>query len=226
MKQVLPADSYEINIRGAIMQLQALIFDFGGVIVRTEDRSSRELLAEELNMTYDQLSDVIFASASARLASLGRITAEDHWEAVRHTLGVTDNDLPRIRDLFWAGDTLDFDLVDLIRSFRPRYRTALLSNAWDDLRSMLIGYWKIADAFDEIVISAEEGVVKPYPQIYEITLERLHLESGQAVFVDDFIENVLGAQAVGMQAIHFLSIDQTRAELKDFTRNERFDSEH
>ena len=199
------------------MQLSALIFDFGGVIVRTEDRLPREQLAEELNMTYEQLSDAIFASESSRLASLGRITAEEHWEAVRQALGVTENDLPRIRDLFWAGDTLDFDLVDLIRSFRPQYRTALLSNAWGDLRGMLTGYWKIADAFDEIVISAEEGVVKPYPQIYQITLERLHLEPGQAVFVDDFIENVQGAQAVGMQTIHFRSIDQIRAEIKDFT---------
>lgn len=199
------------------MQLSALIFDFGGVIVRTKDRLPREQLAEELNMTYEQLSDAIFASESSRLASLGRITAEEHWEAVRQALGVTENDLPRIRDLFWAGDTLDFDLVDLIRSFRPQYRTALLSNAWGDLRGMLTGYWKIADAFDEIVISAEEGVVKPYPQIYQITLERLHLEPGQAVFVDDFIENVQGAQAVGMQTIHFRSIDQIRAEIKDFT---------
>ncbi|MCK4725388.1 MAG: HAD family phosphatase [Anaerolineales bacterium] len=198
------------------MKISAVIFDFGGVIVRTEDRSSREQLAEELNMTYDQLSDAIFASESARLASLGRITAEDHWEAVRKALGLNDNDLPRIRDLFWAGDTLDFDLVDLIRSFRPGYRTALLSNAWDDLRGMLTGHWKIADAFDTIVISAEEGVVKPYPQIYETTLERLHLDPGQAVFVDDFIENIQGAQAVGMQTIHFRSIDQTRAELKKY----------
>ena len=199
------------------MQIRALIFDFGGVIVRTKDRLPREQLAEELNMTYEQLSLAIFASDSSRLASLGRITAEDHWEAVRQALGVTVGELPRIKDLFWAGDTLDFDLVKLIRSYRPNYRTALLSNAWDDLRGMLTSFWEIADAFDEIVISAEEGVVKPYPQIYQITLERLHIEPGQAVFVDDFIENVQGAQAVGVQAIHFRSIEQTRRELQDFT---------
>ncbi len=200
------------------MQLGALIFDFGGVIVRTEDRSPREQLAEELDMTYDQLSDVIFAGESSRLASLGLITAEEHWEAVSDDLGLSANDLPRIKDHFWAGDILDFDLVELIRSFRPMYQTALLSNAWDDLRDMLADHWKIADAFDEIVISAEEGVVKPYPQIYQITLERLNLEPGQAVFVDDFIENVQAAQAFGMQTIHFRSIDQVRAELKDITR--------
>lgn len=200
------------------MQLGALIFDFGGVIVRTEDRSPREQLAEELDMTYDQLSDVIFAGESSRLASLGLITAEEHWEAVSDDLGLSANDLPRIKDHFWAGDILDIDLVELIRSFRPKYQTALLSNAWDDLRDMLADHWKIADAFDEIVISAEEGVVKPYPQIYQITLERLNLEPGQAVFVDDFIENVQAAQAFGMQTIHFRSIDQVRAELMDITR--------
>jgi epoxide hydrolase-like predicted phosphatase len=200
------------------MQLGALIFDLGGVIVRTEDRSPREQLAEELDMTYEQLSDVIFAGESSRLASLGHITAAEHWEAVSYDLGLSANDLPRIRALFWAGDTLDFDLIDLIRSFRPKYQTALLSNAWDDLRDMLINHWKIADAFDEIVISAEEGVVKPYPQIYQITLERLAIEPGQAVFVDDFIENVQAAQAFGMKTIHFRSIKQVRAELKDITR--------
>jgi HAD superfamily hydrolase (TIGR01509 family) len=56
-------------------------------------------------------------------------------------------------------------------------------------------------------------LVKPEPAIYELMLERLEVEAGRAVFLDDFIENVAGARQVGMQAIHFQSSEQALGEL-------------
>ena len=46
-------------------------------------------------------------------------------------------------------------------------------------------------------------------------LERLGVEAETAVFVDDFIENVEGARAVGMHAIHFRNSQQVMDELKE-----------
>ena len=45
--------------------------------------------------------------------------------------------------------------------------------------------------------------MKPKAEIYLLALEQLKVSPSEAVFVDDFIENVIGAQAVGMSAIHF-----------------------
>ena len=91
--------------------------------------------------------------------------------------------------------------------------TGLLSNAWDDLRSILINRWRIEDAFHDVIISAEVGLAKPNPDIYRLALERLQVTPFEAVFVDDFIENIQSAREVGMHAIHFRNSEQARDEL-------------
>jgi len=196
------------------MSIRAVIFDLGGVLVRTEDPTPRARLAQSLGMTPSELSRIIYDSETARLATLGAITTREHWEAVRRRLGLSAEELKNVPVEFWGGDTLDEALVNYLRTLRPRYKTALLSNAWDDLRRVVEESWMIADAFDEVIISAEVGLAKPDPRIYRLALARLDVEPGAAVFVDDFEENVEGARAVGMQAIQFRSPEQTLMELE------------
>ena len=195
------------------MSIRAVIFDLGGVLVRTENRAPREQLANSLGMTYEEISHVIFDSESARLATLGKITTQAHWENIRETLKLSPEEFSRVRVAFWSGDSLDENLVDYIRSLRLQYRTGLLSNAWDNLREIIESRWKISDAFDEIIISSEVGVAKPDPRIYHMTLNRLEVAPQEAVFVDDFIENVEAACSAGLNIIHFVKPGQAVSEL-------------
>jgi putative hydrolase of the HAD superfamily len=66
------------------------------------------------------------------------------------------------------------------------------------------------------VTSAEIGVMKPDPRIYQAMLEKLGVSPPETIFVDDFLENVEGARRLGMRSIHFLDPDQARAELHDW----------
>jgi HAD superfamily hydrolase (TIGR01509 family) len=65
------------------------------------------------------------------------------------------------------------------------------------------------DYVDEIIISAEEGVIKPDPKIYRIALERLEAEPETSLLLDDTEENVLAARDIGMKAIKFVNNDQS-----------------
>lgn len=58
------------------------------------------------------------------------------------------------------------------------------------------------------VISAQEGVAKPDPRIYDIAIGRFHLDPAQTLFVDDNACNVLAARAAGLQAVRFESAAQ------------------
>ncbi|UCH60878.1 MAG: HAD family phosphatase [Anaerolineales bacterium] len=196
------------------MGIKSIIFDLGGVIVRTENPEPRLRLAEELGLTNESLSQLIFNSESAKNATLGKLTTEDHWQAVRSALALDPDQYQHVENEFWGGDIVDMELVNYLRSLRGQYKTGLLSNAWDDLRAMLFNEWKIADAFDDVVISAEVGLAKPDPNIYLLAAERLGVLPQEAVFVDDFIENVQGARQVGMQAVHFRAPQQALDELK------------
>lgn len=193
--------------------IKAVIFDLGGVILRTEFDAPRHHLAEKLSVDYDDMLRAVFQSESCQLASLGRISADEHWINVTRLLKRPATDVELIRREFFAGDVIDRTLLDFIRSLRPRYKVGLLSNAWSDLREYTREN-RFDDAFDGLTISAEAGVVKPSAGAYELSLKQMGVNADESVFVDDFIENVEGARAVGMTAVHFKGIDELMKEMK------------
>ncbi len=195
------------------MNIRAVYFDFGGVLVRTEDKAPRTRLAERLGMSYKEVEGVVFASESSRLASTGAIPEEAHWQACAEALGVSRQEMDAIGQEFFAGDVIDTGLLDTIRSLRPQYKIGLISNAWSGLR-VYISRNGFADIFDHMVISAEVGMMKPDPQIYYHALEQFGVIPQEAVFLDDFEENITGAQAIGMNAIHFTDPRQAIQQLK------------
>ncbi len=200
------------------MNIRAVFFDLGGVIVRTEHQAPREHLAMRLNMEYEDLVRLVFQSETSRMASIGKISTDEHWAAVTRKLKRDAAEAKAIREEFFAGDMVDRKLVDFIRSLRPRCKTGVISNAWPDLRDYVVEQG-FDDAFDRMVISAEVGVMKPKAEIYQIALEQLEVSPAEAVFVDDFLENVEGARAVGMSALQFKDSEQAIVELKRFLKN-------
>ena len=193
--------------------IKALIFDVGGVLVRTVDRSRRAILEAELGLPKGQTDETVFNSAMGQAAQRGEVTSSNLWAWVQADFGLDKQGLGHFRHEFWGGDRVNEELVALIRSLHPRYQTAIISNFMDDLRRSLHEEYPIADAFDLIVISAEEKVMKPDPLIFQRTIERLGRKPEECVFVDDFAHNVEGARAVGMHAIHYTPETEMEREL-------------
>lgn len=202
--------------------IKAIIFDLGGVLVRTEDRRPRTMLADAMGKTYAELEYLIFNSESGRAGQLGKLTWEENLENARHTLGLKPDEMAYLQMAFFGGDILDIELANYIRSLRPRYKIGLLSNNFGQVRQELASRWHIADLFDDLVISAEHGILKPNPRIYLLALERLGVQPAEAVFVDDFAHNIQGALAVGMHGLVFHNraqlIEQLNALLEEHSR--------
>ena len=64
------------------------------------------------------------------------------------------------------------------------------------------------------VKTGDEKLVKPDPAIYELCLQRNKLQAAESLFIDDSMKNVKGAEAVGMNAHHFTTPENLKAELK------------
>jgi putative hydrolase of the HAD superfamily len=183
--------------------IKAVCFDFGGVLLRTRDRSYRHHWDDRFGWPHGTLEERVFNSPQGREAQLGRFSAETHWQQLNADWGLSPAELARLRADFPAGDALDDSLIAALRRMRRHVRLALISNAFDSLREELHTRWPIAELFDVIVVSAEIGTMKPDPAIYHHALQLLALPPHQTVFIDDFAHNIAGARAIGMHAIHY-----------------------
>jgi epoxide hydrolase-like predicted phosphatase len=183
--------------------IKAVIFDVGGVLVRTEDQLPRRQLEAQYDLQPGEAEFLVYNSDMGRKAQHGEITAAALWGWIQARFALDDVALAAFRRQFWGGDRLNTSLLALVRSLRPRHQTAIISNAMDDLHHTLTVAHPMTDAFDLIVGSAYEKVMKPAPEIFLRTLERLRRQPAEAIFIDDFAHNVDGARAVGIAAIHY-----------------------
>jgi len=69
------------------------------------------------------------------------------------------------------------------------------------------------ERFESILVSADVGLIKPDPRIFELLLARIGRTPAECVYIDDNPKNVAAAAALGLDAIAFESADQLRAEL-------------
>ena len=201
-----------IHVSGPV---RAIIWDFGGVLNYMADVTPRLELAQRVGVPLEQINALVFDSQSARRAAVGELTIGQHWQEVGAALGLPPTELPGFVAQFWAADVLNTQVVELIQALRPRYKIGLLSNAWDDLRQVLDERFHVAGLFDELVISAEVGLLKPDPRIYHLAVQRLGVQPAEAIFIDDVLVNVEAARREGLHAIQFTSFEQAQAELGD-----------
>jgi epoxide hydrolase-like predicted phosphatase len=183
------------------------------VLLRTVDFTPRERLAGSMGMSRIELEQLVFGGESGDKAQLGEITVNQHYKNLRMQLGYSPEQLQTMLEVFFSQDFLDEHLVDYVRRLHSNHKTSLLSNASDDLRRIIAERWHFEDAFDDMVISAEVKLAKPDTRIFQLAIERLQVEPGDAVFVDDMPRNVEGAMKAGLQAVHFQTPEQLRHDL-------------
>jgi epoxide hydrolase-like predicted phosphatase len=193
--------------------IRAVIWDVGGVLVRTENQAPRQGLAQRFGLTRAELNALVFDSEVAIRATLGEIPEDRIWQMVAQQLNIPGNEMPLFIDQFWAGDCFDRELYDFIASLRLKYKTGLLSNAWSWARQNLDQRFHILDIFDVLIFSAEVKLAKPDPCIYHYVLEKLGVSAPEAIFVDDVPENITAAKEVGLHAMLFENSLQARQDV-------------
>jgi putative hydrolase of the HAD superfamily len=201
------------------MKLQAIIFDYGGVLCfHPPERQVREL-AEVCGMSRDE-----FLSAYWSLrATYDRadIDPAGYWREIGKTVGRTYSDDQvadfRRRDvLFWVH--LDQRMIGWARKVRAAgIRTGLLSNLPIDLGEHLRNEMKLVDEFDHHSFSYELDAAKPDAAIYRHAVAGLGVRPEQALFIDDRAENIEGARTAGLEALHFESPAQLKKQLAELS---------
>ncbi len=186
------------------MTKRAIIFDFGGVLMKTADRHPRYDWDERLGLPHGNVERIVHGSEIWRKAQIGAISPQDYWADIARQLDIEPETLPELKRDYFSGDQLDSTLIDYIHTLRSRGHTvALLSNDSVELMGKLQEL-EIANLFDPLVISAYIGVMKPDAGAYRAILKQLSRPPEETVFIDDMLANVAGARALNMHAIHYI----------------------
>jgi epoxide hydrolase-like predicted phosphatase len=158
------------------------------------------------------LRDVPEGRDALAAVECGQMPQREYEQVIGGLLGVPDTGLlaRALTDLQPRPEVLD-----LTRQARDAgIRTATLSNSWGTGEFDPYDGWNLDSLFDAVVISDQVGLRKPDPAIYLLTAEKLGLDPGECVFVDDTERNLPAARDLGMAGVYFTSAEEGVAEMK------------
>ena len=109
------------------------------------------------------------------------------------------------------------DTVSLLKKLieHPDYRVLALTNWSAETFPIALKTFDFLHWFDGIVVSGEEKTRKPFADIYQILINRYNINPSEAVFIDDALVNIKGAEAVGLTAIHFENAYRLKTDLQN-----------
>jgi FMN phosphatase YigB (HAD superfamily) len=161
-------------------KIHAVIFDMGGVLLKTTNSQPREAIAERFGVTRAELEAFIFMSETSLRSEVGELSDKEHWENVLHHFNQPVGDYLKIYDEYFSGDAIDDELLAFAVSLKPDYRLGLLSNAWVNARPLLSKHFDFIDVFDVSVFSSEVGIRKPDLAIFNLMIEKMSVKAKSA----------------------------------------------
>ncbi len=192
--------------------LRGLLTDWGGVLT-TNLFDSFRAFCESRGLAPDDVTRKFASEPGSRelliAFEIGEVQEQEFERRFAAELGVAAEGL--IDGLF-AGSRPDQAMIGAVRAARQAgVRTGLISNSWGTRR-----YPRelIAELFDAVVISGEEGMRKPAPEMYSLGASRIGLPPHECVFVDDLPFNLKPARELGMATVHHVSAPATIDELE------------
>jgi epoxide hydrolase-like predicted phosphatase len=203
------------------MIIRTIFFDFGGVIVQQPHDRWMNLWKKVLGVKdHPEILDMLENPHDSQLVKdicLGKLPENHLWMLMAEKWHLRPAMINFFRRWLFSKRQLNQAIVAFMDELHGPYQTAILSNAGDQTRRLLEETYQLLPYVDEIIISAEEGVIKPDPQIFTIAMARLGTTPETSLLLDDHLANVTAAREFGMHAVQFINshqaIDLVRSHL-------------
>jgi putative hydrolase of the HAD superfamily len=207
------------------MAIKTIIFDFGGVLYKMPDPKGIDkwtgLLGIEKTPELIEMLSNPHESELVKDICLGKISEEQVWGMIQSKWSINSGLIGRIRRNFLSKRSLNRKMVRFMADLKEDYQLGILSNAGDQARSLMTEVLNLDRYVDKIIISAEEGVIKPDEKIYQIAMDRLDAKPDQTLFIDDYFDNVQAAERLGMTAVHFTEDQKTIKKIREILQEGR-----
>lgn len=198
------------------MPVKAVIFDYGMVLSNAQEPAAYSNLLTITGLDRERFEPHYWRY---RLDyDQGLLNGRTYWAKLGEDAAVvlTPEQIEQLIEndvLMWA--TLNEQMLAWVRALQAaKVPTAILSNMGEDLLRYIRQEFAWLEHFDHHTWSCEVGIVKPNPAIYLWTCEKLGVKPEEALFLDDKVENIEAARAVGLHAVLFRDVEQLRDELE------------
>jgi 2-haloacid dehalogenase len=198
-----------------MQQFDTVIFDLGGVLIDWNPRYLYRKIfktEEEIDWFFQNVCTHDWNEKQDAGRSFEEATEElvvkfpDHEKAIRAWYGRWQETI---------GGPIH-DTVEILRQIKTenRFKLYALTNWSAQTFPWALENFEFLHWFEGIVVSGIEKTRKPFPEFYNILLDRYKVNPSKSIFIDDVPRNLHGAEAVGINGIHFQSPTQLKEELK------------
>ncbi|MCX6792325.1 MAG: HAD-IA family hydrolase [Candidatus Gottesmanbacteria bacterium] len=185
--------------------MKVLLFDLGNVVLTNDlpyhTPEQAKDFCEHFNVTLDNLDSAF--NVSFPDFSLGRISEDEFWKRYLFTARAKEINVPYAKEFYRRNQAEMETMVSLLDDLKDTSRLAALSTIPKEWLAFKRDKFKLDRYFEIIISSGEYGVSKPDPRIYEIAIQRLHVEPREVLFVDDMELMLTPAREIGMETILF-----------------------
>jgi 2-haloacid dehalogenase len=195
-------------------KVDTIVFDLGGVLIDWNPRylyrkifkSEEEITWYMENICTSEWNDQQDAGRSFEVATAELLAVyPEHEVPIRAWY-------ERWQESIGGAITGTVAILDEIRQQR-KYKLYALTNWSAETFPWALDNFEFLHWFEGIVVSGREKTRKPFADIYDILIKRHVIEPKSALFIDDNVRNIHGAQVAGLQTIRFESPEQLRQEL-------------
>jgi putative hydrolase of the HAD superfamily len=195
--------------------LRAVVFDYGMVLTALPDSAAHDALLRITGLPLERFESLYWADRHAY--DEGKLTGLAFWQKLIRQAGL---DLPASTidelNLWDARMWTTQNPAMLAWQLQLKQRgllTGILSNMGDNVLANIKREFAWIHRFDALVWSFQLHMAKPDPAIYRYTLNELGTEPAETLFLDDKIENIDAARALGIQALQFSTVERLRSDL-------------
>ena len=193
--------------------IKAIGFDWSGVIYGKSGEAFSKEVANLLGISLEQYRNVYFKHNNK--VNIDKIPVEEFWMIILRELKKEDLYKPLISFLQNQKSEINQSVLNTIKSLKKNgYKLGILSNHNHEM-GLLIKQSEVAKYMDCILISVDEGVMKPQEEAYVLLANKLSVKLSEMIFIDDIERNLTISKSLGFYGIQFFNIEQLNEDLHD-----------
>tara|TARA_B100001250_G_C19803172_1_gene792044 strand:+ start:2341 stop:2967 length:627 start_codon:yes stop_codon:yes gene_type:complete len=200
--------------------IEVIFFDIGGVLLTIHPDVMISKISNLTNTPFKILKES-FPEEEHDLYERGEITDLEWFQAYKKSFpninSLTENE-------FWIAWSMllgqETDVLDILIRLKEHYKVWLLSNTNSrHIINEVENNFAFPNLVDGKIYSFQVGSRKPEKKIYEVACEKANVEPCRSIFIDDLELNIVGANKIGMNGIHYINTNQLNNELKTHRLN-------